>query len=160
MKVDEHRAEALAALEVGHSVTAGSLLPETFEKQVEEARRLQAGHRESYLTVFSKLINMKRREVGLSIEQLAERADIDVLDLFIIETNLDEAPEPRAVSRLAKVLQLPAGKLMQLVGHVTVLDPTVSGAAHRFAADSGSMQKLSKSEKDALSEFVKALSMD
>jgi HTH-type transcriptional regulator, competence development regulator len=160
MRMSEQRADALAALEVGHSITAGSLLPETFERRVEEIRRLEENNRDSYLTLFSRLVNMKRRDAGISLDELAGRADIDVLDLLKIESNLDEAPEPRVVARLAKVLNLPAGKLMQLVGHVTVLDPAVSGAAHRFAAKSDSMKELSKSEKDALTDFITALSAD
>ena len=46
---------------------------------------------------------------------------------------------------------------MQLVGHITVLDPKVSGAAMKFAASSGSIEKLSRTEKVALNDFVKAL---
>lgn len=161
MKIENNQrsAERLAELEEGCSVTAGLLNVEPFYRKVENTKaRTQA--QEGYLGVFSRLVNVARRNEGLSIEDLAKRADIDALELFQIEDNLDEAPEPRVVSALAKALRLPAGKLMQLVGHVSVLDPSVSGAAYRFAASSGSMQKLSREEKYALGEFVKALTED
>lgn len=41
-EVNEDRAEALARLEDGCSVAAGSLLPATFEKQVDQVRRSAA----------------------------------------------------------------------------------------------------------------------
>jgi transcriptional regulator with XRE-family HTH domain len=159
LKVDESSAEKVAALEEGCSVTAGTLDIETFNQKVDESRARQ-DHRESHLGIFSKLVELKRRDAGLSREALAEQANIEVVELFQIETNLDEAPEPRVVSRLAKALQLPAGKMMQLVGHLNVVDGNVSLAAQRFAASSGSMQALSADERKALSEFVDALARD
>jgi hypothetical protein len=47
--------------------------------------------------------------------------------------------------------------MMQRVGDATVLDPSVFGAATKFAASSGSMEELTRTEKAALTDFVKAL---
>ncbi len=156
-KQQEQSAQMLADIEEGCVVTAGSLDVEAFYRKVEETKAQAAHGREPLLGVFSRVINMARRDHGWSIEQLAEKAGIEPIEVFRIEGALDEAPEPRIVSSLSRALKLPAGKMMQLVGHLTVLDPKVSGAAMKFAASSGSMEKLSPSEKAALNNFVKAL---
>jgi hypothetical protein len=152
-------AAKLAELEEGTCVTAGTLRPETFARQVADAT-MRSGSQENYLPVFSRLISMKRREEELTIEQLSERADVDAVELFAIEENLTRAPEPRVVSKLARALQLPSGKLMQLAGHLHVQDAKLPGAALRFAAQSGSLEKLSSREKTLLHEFVNAMSED
>jgi transcriptional regulator with XRE-family HTH domain len=159
MIIDAPSAERLAALEEGCSVTAGSLDPATFTRKVDEVRSREP-ERELYLGVFSKLISMKRRDAGLTIEQLSAKADVDAFEILDIEESLRVAPEPRVVSKIARALGLPAGKLMQLVGHLTVVDTSVPCAALKFAAGSGSVQKLSREEKAALNDFVKALSQD
>ena len=156
----ERSAQALAELEEGCVVTAGSLDVESFYRKVEDTKAQAAHGREPLLGVFSRVINMARRNHGWSIEELASKADVDPLEVFTIEEDLAEAPEPRVVSSLARALRLPAGKMMQLVGHITTLDPRVSGAAMRFAASSGSMEKLTRTERLALNDFVKALSED
>lgn len=156
LKVTEPMAQKMAELEEGCSVTAGRLETDSFYREVAERTSIPAG-KEAYLGVLSRLVNMARRSAGLSIEQLAHRADIDALEIFRIEEEAGGAPEPRVVSRLARALSLPPGKLQQLAGHVTVLDPQVSTAAYRFAASSASMQPLSEDQKSALNEFVKAL---
>ena len=157
--VDESSAEKMAALEEGCSVTAGTLNLETFDRKVKESRANQE-RRDAHLGIFGKLVELKRRDAGLSREALAERANIEVVELFQIETNLEEVPEPRIVSRLSRALDLPAGKMMQLVGHLSVLDGSVSLAAQRFAASSGSMEALTDDEKRALNDFVQALAID
>lgn len=156
-KQQEQAAHKLADLEEGCVVTAGSLDVEAFYRKVEETKARATHGREPLLGVFSRVINMARRDHGWSIEQLADKADVEPIEVFRIEEALDEAPEPRIVSALSRALKLPAGKMMQLVGHLTVLDPKVSGAAMKFAASSGSMEKLSRTEKMALHDFVQAL---
>ena len=153
----ERSAQMLAEIEDGCSVTAGSLDVEAFYRKVEDTKAQATHGREPLLSVFSRVINMARRDHGWSIEQLADKADVDAIEVFRIEEDLVEAPEPRVVSSLSRALRLPAGKMMQLVGHITVLDPKVSGAAMKFAASSGSMEKLTRTEKGALNDFVKAL---
>jgi transcriptional regulator with XRE-family HTH domain len=157
LNVTESMARNMAELEDGYSVTAGHLDTEAFFKEV-ELRAVEPAHREAYVGVLSCLISLARRAAGLTREQLATQADVDTMEVFQIEEEVAIVPEPRVVSRIARALKLPPGKLQQLAGHVTVLDPQVSTAAYRFAASSGSMQPLSEEQRSALQEFVKALS--
>ncbi len=107
---------------------------------------------------FGILINLWRRKKGFRIDVLAEKARIDVAELIEIEKNLNYVPEPRTVYRLAKTLDLPSERMLQLSGNLIVRDSSLGEEAVRFAAKAESVEKLSKHEQQALEEFVKFLS--
>jgi HTH-type transcriptional regulator, competence development regulator len=113
---------------------------------------------ESPNPAFGRLINLWRRKKGLRIDALAEKARIDVAELIEIERNLNYVPEPRTVYQLAKTLDLPSERMLELSGNLIVRDSSLGQEAVRFAARSESVEKLSKDEQRALEEFVKFLS--
>ena len=113
---------------------------------------------DSSRVAFGKLINLWRRKKGLRMEELAIKARIDLAELIEIEKTIDFIPEPRTVYQLAQVLGLPNQRLLQLSGNTVARDPSLGQEAVRFAARSDSVQKLNKSEQQALEEFVKLLS--
>lgn len=106
---------------------------------------------------FGRLINFKRRNLGWTLEKLAEQADVDLEELINIEHEEGDSPEPRTVYNLAAALALPAKKLMTLSGLAQEDDRRVKEAALRFAARSESVELLTATERDALEEFVKFL---
>ncbi len=105
---------------------------------------------------FSRLVEYARRNQGLTVEQLAEQADIDLAAIVEIETEDTTTPEVRTVYQLAQVLQLSPGTLMEVAGLATPR-PEIKNAALKFAARSESTAQLSHDEKEALEEFVKVL---
>ncbi|MGH7138250.1 MAG: helix-turn-helix domain-containing protein [Pirellulales bacterium] len=109
-------------------------------------------------TAFAKLIELRRRERRLTVEQLAQRADIDLGEVVGLERGDECTPEPRTVYKLAAVLDLPEAKLMQLSGLTKPKDSRFAQEAVRFAARSEPVDKLSREEHEALEEFVKFLS--
>lgn len=113
---------------------------------------------ESPNPAFGRLINLWRRKKGLRIEVLADKARIDLAELIEIERNLNFVPEPRTVYQLAKTLDLPSERMLELSGNLVVRDSNLGKEAVRFAARSESVEKLSKDEQMALEEFVKFLS--
>ena len=110
----------------------------------------------SIKSAFARLIEYARRNQGLSVEKLAERADVDLAAIVAIETDDRAVPEVRTVYQLAQALRLPSGKLMELAGLATP-KPEVSRAALKFAARSEPTSKLSRDERVAFEEFVKVL---
>jgi HTH-type transcriptional regulator, competence development regulator len=106
--------------------------------------------------VFGRLIEYARRTQGLSVEKLAEQADVDLAAIVEIETHNGVVPEVRTVYQLAQALNLPAGRLMEVAGLATP-KPEVRHAALRFAARSEPTAQLSPGERDAFEEFVKVL---
>lgn len=106
--------------------------------------------------VFGRLIELARRKKGLSVEELADKADVDLAEIVDIETNIAIVPQVRTVFQLANVLDLPSARLMEVAG-LAKARPEVRSAALRFAARSESTAKLNAEEKRALEEFVKVL---
>lgn len=106
--------------------------------------------------VFGRLIEFARRAKGLTVECLAESADVEVDEVLAIERDDETTPSPRTVYQLAQELELPAGMLTEVAG-LTKPRQEVSAAAIRFAAKSESTTTLSKAEREAFEEFVKVL---
>ena len=106
--------------------------------------------------VFSRLVEFARRSRGLSVEALAQDADVELAELVAVE-DAGKMPSPRTVFQLAKVLRLSTGKLMELAGLAEPKDVSLNQAALRFAARSEPTAKLSREEREAFEEFVKVL---
>lgn len=107
-------------------------------------------------SAFARLVEYARRKRGLSVEQLAEQADVDLESIVEIETKASAMPDARTVYQLAKTLRLAPNTLMEVAG-LTTPRPQVREAALRFAARSESTARLTHEEQEALEEFVKVL---
>jgi len=107
--------------------------------------------------VFGRLIEFARRSRGLSVEELAKAADVDLAELVALECGADVEPTPRTVHKLAHVLGVSTGKLLVVAGLADAEDDTLKEATVRFAARSEPTAELSKPEREALDEFVKVL---
>jgi transcriptional regulator with XRE-family HTH domain len=106
--------------------------------------------------VFGRLIEYARRMQGLSVEKLAEVAEVDLAEIVDIETQDVLVPQVRTVFQLADVLKLPKERLMEVAGLATPR-PEVRSAALKFAARSEPTSGLSPEERVAFEEFVKVL---
>lgn len=106
--------------------------------------------------VFGRLIEFARRARGLSLEELATQADVDLDEIVAIERDEDNIPQLRTVYQLGQVLRLPPGSLTEVAG-LAKPRHRVSEAALRFAARSDPTARLSKEEQQAFEEFVKVL---
>ena len=157
-RTPQYDARTMASLEEGVCITAGSLNTTAFYRRVERQRAQSHAKGSPLMTIFGIFLNRARRERSLTLEQLAELTGADALELLQVEEGL-AAPEPRVVSRLARTLQVPPGRLMQLAGHVQTLDASLATAAYAFATRSNS-KPLEPEEREALHEFVKALAAD
>jgi transcriptional regulator with XRE-family HTH domain len=150
-----------AAIEEGHDVSAGHVDLEglLFDAKTKEpsAANVTPIELEGPRTAFGRLINLWRRKKGFRLDQLAERADVELAELIAIEQDVRYIPEPRTVFQLAKTLSLPNERLLQLSGNVIVRDSNLGHEAVRFAARADSVEKLTKDEQVALEEFVKFL---
>jgi transcriptional regulator with XRE-family HTH domain len=112
---------------------------------------------ESSRLSLAKFIELSRRKMQLTVEQLAERADVELAELVAIEKGDEIIPEARTIYRLSQELGVKPEPLLELAGLVTVKGSRVSEAAVRFAARSEPMAKLSREEEEALTWFVKEL---
>jgi transcriptional regulator with XRE-family HTH domain len=92
------------------------------------------------------------------MEKLAEDARVDLAEVVSIERDPSFRPEPRTIYQLAKILNLPSKGLLQLSGNTIVKDQKFREQAVRFAARSGSVERLTSEEHRALEEYVAFLS--
>lgn len=144
-----------AAMEEDGEVAAGLPTADFLFAEAAQARRPREC--EGTHLAFARLINLKRRESKLSLEQLADRADIELEELWAIERGQMADPEPRTVYQLAAALRLPPKKLMQLSGVTEASDEGFCQEVVRWAARSQPVEQLSREEKQALQEMVKLL---
>jgi transcriptional regulator with XRE-family HTH domain len=105
----------------------------------------------------SRFVQLMRREQGITVDRLAELADVDALELLSIEQNFEFTPEPRTVYQLANYFHVSKSRLMQISGLASKRDADLIYESVKFAASSNPLAKLTKEESDALNIFVKAL---
>ena len=104
---------------------------------------------------FLLFLRMLRRREGLSVDELAKRADIDRAELVAIEWNNGYRPTPLTLHKLGEFYGLPQRRLAALAG--AICDEAVSEHASKFAAQSESFAKLTREERRVVDEFVKFL---
>lgn len=146
------RAERNCSVDIG-SMDESFLLPksniesETGETEIPRLR-----------LAFGKLIELERRNRGLSVEEFASANGLDAAELETIECNAFYVPEPSTVYQLASVLHIPQTPLLQLAGLTEAKDEAFVHEAVRFAANSKSRAKLTPDERLALETFVAEIS--
>lgn len=108
--------------------------------------------------VLGRLVEWRRLELGMTVEQLAAAAGIELGELRAIEQDGPAANSIRVIFKLAQSLDLSPKKLAVLAGLAETRDDhALSEATVRFAAKS-STAKLSKEQRRVLDEYVKVLS--
>lgn len=158
MKLEVTKAWCLAAArsennaEVGAGIVAFDPEPATSsEAQGQEAAA------EATVIAFGRAIHLLRRQRSMSVEKLAQDAQIDLGELVKIENDPHHRPEPRAVSKLAGVFRVNPKTFQQLAGNAVVRDQRMIQEAERFAARAGSTERLTPQENQALEQFIAAL---
>ena len=122
-----------------------------FVSHVDEQRILQMK------SAFGLMIKQLRLRDSLTIELLAEKADVQVEELENIECDPHYQARPRTVSKLAGTFGVSLPKMMELSGVANVGDDTLTDEALKFAAKSNGVSSLNNEEKKVLNEFVKML---
>lgn len=109
-------------------------------------------------SAFGKLVIMLRTEKKLSIEQLAQRTDLDVDDLRRIESESGNVASPLAVSVLANYFQLQLPKVIRLAGLARESrDPSQDGPLSVAACAKPNFDSLTPQERRLFHAFVKQL---
>lgn len=107
---------------------------------------------------FGRFVNLMRRQQGMSLEQLAVDADVDMADLVEVESDPYHRPELRTACQLASYFKVPQAGLMQVAGLAAPKDARLFDEGVRFAARSKSTAELTPEEGAALEAFVAVLS--
>jgi transcriptional regulator with XRE-family HTH domain len=141
----------------GHSLTMLDRIARAIKRRVAVSMPPQDPEIETMRFVFRELIRKLRRQKGLTVDQLAQKLDVDRSEVIALERGTSYKPKPLLLHRVSKFFDLPEGRLAVLVGAVRDVPVEVREQASRFAAKSDSFKKLTDEEKQVLDEFVKAL---
>lgn len=107
---------------------------------------------------FGRFVHLNRRKLKLSLEAMAETADIEIAELMNIEHDASYEPEPRTIYQLANAFRVDQKKLMELSGLAKPKNTSYIEEAVRYAARSESLEDLSEQELAALEAMVSVLS--
>lgn len=157
---------AMARHEAGMEVGAGTIAIDpvfTQESPVQAhvddvPAALADGDGDESRLALGRFVTLMRRRDRLSIEQLADKADIEVGDLLSLEKDVHHVPEVRTIYRLAMVFGVSQKKLMGLSGLTRPKDVRYVGEAVRYAARSESISELTPEEAAALDGLIALLS--
>ena len=119
---------------------------------------IAASQEEGPNVAFGRFVRLMRRQRGLTLEKLANDADVDIADLVEIEGDPHHRPEPRTAYQLANYFKVPRSGLMQMAGLTAPKDARLLDEAVRFAARSEPTAALTSEESAALEAFVAVLS--
>jgi len=142
---------AMAHLEIGHEVGAGLTAIDPVPDEEAE------GSDESRLAL-GRFVSLARRGRGMSIDRLAELAEVDVGELLSIERDAHHLPDTRTLYQLAQIFGVSQHKLMGLSGLTRPKDLKFVDEAIRYAALSESVARLTKEEQAALDGLIAVLS--
>jgi HTH-type transcriptional regulator, competence development regulator len=144
----------MAQLETDAEIGAGPLaIDPAFDG---EAAPVQSPEETSF--AFGRFVRLMRRNRGLTVEKLAEGADVEMAELVSIEENGQHKPDLRTVYQLANYFGVQRTNLMQVAGLTAPRDSRISHEAVRFAARSEPVAALTPEERSALEAFVSVLS--
>ncbi|MDP8989892.1 MAG: helix-turn-helix domain-containing protein [Acidobacteriota bacterium] len=150
MNTDKNWILKKAAQEDGALISVGGLV-EALEPTEQASNVVPIKH------AFTRFLQLARRERELSLDQFAQRVDVDLAELLKMETDEAYTPALRTVHKIAEFFKVPEQPLMALAGLLKVKDAQFQHAALKFAARSESVEKLSPEEHSALEEYVNFL---
>jgi len=148
------------AREAGLNVDELAKTGKTIVERVVQQNRRSATQPENVVVLhkgLNTLLLMLRRRDGLDESKLAERADVDEVEIRRIESEAGYIPHPRTIFKLEKQFGLPSGVLAKLSGAVKHNSPVLEEKALAFAASAQSIGRLTRAERQLLNEFIKFL---
>ena len=156
MEISQEWCMRMAQLEGDAEIGAGRLaIDPVFDGETASA---VAGDAEGPNIAFGRFVSLMRRRRGLSLEKLADDADVDMTDLVEIESDPHHKPELRTAYQLANYFNVSRSSLLQVAGLTEPKDARLFDEAVRFAARSEPVTALTPEEGAALESFVAVLS--
>jgi len=144
----------------GHSLSMLNRIAEALKQKMTVVMTAREPEVSGMRHAFRLFVQMLRRRHGLTIDKLAERADIDRDEIVAMERNNECHPSPLTLHKLCSVFGIPERRMLVLAGAITETPEGFTERVSGFAAQSESFAGLTKEEKKALDEFVRFLKQD
>lgn len=141
----------------GHSLSMLAKITKVLNKQVKIDTVEVNWEAISVRHAFQLLMKLLRKKAGLTVEQLANKLEVEPYSVIELEQNISQLPLPIMIFKLSKFYKIPQIKLNVLAGAMKEIPSDLQSQASQFAAQSESFAKLTKEEKKLLDEFVKFL---
>lgn len=103
------------------------------------------------------LVRQLRLKEGMSIAQLAERADVSEDELRQVEHDPHYTARPRLIFQLSEYFNVPLSKLSQMSGSTHSVNRALYNSAVKYAAHADDVSTLTDEERETLDTFVSIL---
>ena len=144
----------------GHSLSMLNRIAEALKQRMTVVMTAEAPEVDGMRHAFHLVVQMLRRGRGLTVDKLAQRADIDRDEIVAMERNNAYRPSPLTLHKLCKFYEIPERRMLVLAGAIKEVPQSFSETAFRFAAQSESFAGLTKEERKVLDDFVQFLKED
>ena len=102
-------------------------------------------------------VHQLRQREGLTLQELATRADVSENELRQVETNSSYTAGPRLIHKLSRYFGMPMNNLYQMSGRTYAVERRLYNEAMRWAAHSDDVTPLTNDQLEALNGFVAVL---
>lgn len=141
----------------GHSLSMLNKISKALNRRLTVVMKASNPEAGTLRYAFQVTLENLRRAKGLTVEQLAKKTGIDHDEILAMERNDGYRPQPYTLHILSKFYDIPDERLAALAGAFREIPEDIKKSAARYAAQSESFAKLTKQERKALDDFVKAL---
>jgi transcriptional regulator with XRE-family HTH domain len=141
----------------GHSLTMLQRIADVLDQRVAVQMTPKTHEPDVIRFVFREVVRSLRRKKNLTVDELAEKLELDREEIVAMERQEHYQPKPLVLYKLSHFHGIPQRQLAALAGAVSEVPPALREHASRFAAQSESFAKLTTEEKRTLDEFVKFL---
>lgn len=137
----------------------GTIDPSVHEAQMHSENTAVIGDRNvvQLRIALGTLVRQLRLKEGLSIVELAERADVSEDELRLVEHDPHYTARPRLIFQLSEYFKVQLVKLSQMSGTTHAVNRVLYNEAVRYAARSDDVSTLTNEERQALDAFVSVL---
>jgi transcriptional regulator with XRE-family HTH domain len=108
---------------------------------------------ESARLSLAKFLELSRRQMNESLESLADKAGVDLVELTSLERGKGLVRSPKILVKIAAVLHVDVQPLLELSGLITTTDERLVRIAAQFSARLESVKPLEPEEEQALGWF-------
>jgi transcriptional regulator with XRE-family HTH domain len=141
----------------GHSLSMLNRIAQALNLRLTVQMTAQEPQVDNRRFAFQTLVQGLRRRRGLSIDQLAQKTEIDREEILAIERNPLHLPDPRALCQLAEIFEIPTQRFLQLAGLVREVPKDLDEEICRFAACSESLANIGDEERELVDRFARFL---
>jgi transcriptional regulator with XRE-family HTH domain len=140
---DDNWVLRMAAAEEGQSIEVGGLYG-----------KYRVGGTNASRRSLGKFLELSRRQLRLTLEELATNAQVTLSDVVALESGNGGPQHAQALTRLSHFLKVDADPLLELAGLKTAANRQLEKAALEFTARTEPTTPLDPHEKAALEKFL------